>query len=125
MTPQPVSLTNTLLPLAVLALAAFLLPRMLTPDHARAQATMLRGAVMAAGLTLVLAVMIFASLQALTGAAVFDALAAEPVAAGWTLLRPALLSVLAWGPVLVLSAFGVGQRIERRRDDDIRREGRR
>ncbi len=103
---------NTFGPLLALTALALLLPFALVPRATRSQARLAGGMIATAGLTLGAALALFAVLYAMAGNGL-----------GLGLLRPAGLSALLWGPLLVLTWLVRAQGVEKRRGEDMAREG--
>ncbi|MEM7076398.1 MAG: hypothetical protein AAGA28_13720 [Pseudomonadota bacterium] len=118
MTDQAITLTNTLLPMAIIGAVAVVLPYALTPRGTRSQ-TRVTGAV---GITAVAMFGISAVVLA-----VFDSRdlpeggTAGAVMIGWFYLRSALGAIAVWAPVLGLVWLGLAQRVERLRGEDMAR----
>ena len=111
------------LPVTVMAVCGFYLPRVLTPKRARRQ----RHAIYA---TCVSAVVLWwgtaammAGLYGLSSAPVAAAGVAAPVVTVVYFLKRAASAVIVWGPMLALGWFSVAQRIERLKAQDGMRVG--
>jgi len=117
-TDTAISFGNTLVPLAILALVAAVLPYALTPRETRSQ---LRVAVMI-GLT----GLVMIGVSALVFALFDDRDLPEGGATGmvliaWFYLRSGLGAAAVWIPVLALVWLSLAQRVERRRGEDLAR----
>lgn len=121
---EPIGWANTALPLVLLCALALLLPRLTVPRGTRSHGAVARGVLLAAGGVLAAGVAVFAGAYAARGAEIGRAFAAMPVATGLFFLRLAGLSMLAWAPVLGLVWLSEAQGVERRRGEDLMREGR-
>jgi len=121
---QPIGLTNTGVPVAVLELAAVGLPRLI------AGRTLSQGRLALAVAVTVLALLglgalLFAALYALQGAPLRAAWAGDRAAVVAFFLWLAMKAALLWGPVLALVWYVMAQAVERRRGEAVMREGRR
>lgn len=123
MTPEPVTLLNTGLPLLVLGAAGLGLPWLLIPAGTRS--------LRAAALTLLACVplltlagmAVFGLAMAAGGTDVAGALAEAPFGTLAVLGRSSAPGALVWGPALILAGLSIAQRIEARRGADrARRE---
>ena len=97
---------NTFGPLLGLTLLAVALPFITVPRATRSQARLALGVALAAGLTLAAAAGFYA--WGYDGA----------------LPRRSVMTALAWGPALALAWLVRAQAVERRRGEDVAREGR-
>ena len=105
---------NTILPLGALSALAVLLPAVTVPRATRSQARLAIGIALAAGGTLIAAMLLFAALHLGAGNALrFGAIAG-----------PAVLATIVWGPLLALVWFVRAQGVEKRRGEDLARAGR-
>jgi hypothetical protein len=118
----PVSLLNTALPLALLAVLALLLPLGLVRRQTRSHVEVLVGLWAAAGLLLLAGAGVFAAVYAIEGGRVGAAFADAPLAAGWFFLKLSGYAALVWGPVLALVWLGLAQRVERYKGADRARD---
>lgn len=106
-----IGLANTFLPLAGLVALALILPIFTVPRATRSQGRLAVGVGLAAGLTFVAALGLFGVLHAQAGNALRPG----------TVLRPAAMSALAWGPLLALAWLARAQAVEKRRGEDMAR----
>lgn len=121
MTQSAISFGNTIVPLAILAMVAAIVPYLLTPRATRSQGRV----ALAIGLTAL-------GMVGLSGLifALFDTRdlpqggAAGRVLIGWFYIRSALGAVAVWGPVLALVWLSLAQRVERLRGADMAQRGR-
>ncbi len=113
MTAANLTWANSFGPLLALTALALLLPFALVPRATRSQARLAGGMIATAGLTFGAALALFAALYAMAGNGL-----------GLNLLRPAGLSALLWAPLLALSWLVRAQGVEKRRGEDMAREGR-
>ena len=116
--PQPIGLTNTVLPLVGLGACAAVLPWILVDRQSRSHSEVAIVIWATAGIMLFLGAAVFALLYALGGIDVAGALAAAPWVTTQFFLGRAGYAALVWGPVLVLVWLGLSQRVERLRADD-------
>jgi hypothetical protein len=124
MEPQPVTLLNTALPLAVIGTAGIVLPRLLLPARTRSLALLAWVSAACVPLLAILAMAVFLAARWAAGADIPGVLAAAPWLVIGELARSAAMSTLAWGPALALSVLSLAQRIERLKGEDMaRREG--
>ncbi len=122
LTAQPITLMNTGLPLTVLGALAFILPRLILPRETRSHRVLTITLLASVLLTLLAAIAIFGYIQTQLGTDLAGAFATSPTGTLALLIRPALLSGIVWLPLLVLSGFNLGQRIEDLRGRDLMRE---
>ncbi|MBV0913053.1 hypothetical protein [Anianabacter salinae] len=115
---------NTGAPLILLVALAWLLPGWLVPRSARSQGRIAVLLGLSALLVGAAGVPVFAAAQRAAGADPVGALAERPVATLVYLGRSSALAVLAWGPIMALRWFGLAQRAERLKGEDMMREGR-
>lgn len=125
MRSEPISLLNTGVPLIVLGALAVLLPLMLVPRGTRKQWEVAVAIWGAAGLLLLAGGAVFAAVYAVEGIGVGAAFGEAPLATGWFFVRQSGLAAVAWVPVLLLTWFGLAQRVEKRKGEDRVREDRR
>jgi hypothetical protein len=102
---------NTFGPLTLLVLVAVGLPFATVPRATRSQGRLALGILLAALLALAAAFALFGWLYAGEGARLM------------TVLRAAGLSALAWGPFLALTWLVRAQAVEKRKGEDMVREG--
>lgn len=116
--PEPIGLTNTLLPLAGLGACAGVLPWVLLNRESRSHREVAVAIWATAGLMLLIGGAVFALLYSARGVDVGGAIAAAPLATTQFFLGRAGVAALVWGPILVLVWLGLSQRVERLRADD-------
>ena len=121
---QPIGLTNTGLPVAVLVAGAAGLPWVLAPKGTLSQARLAVAVGVTALLLLVLGTGLFAALYALQGAAVRGAMATDTAGVVRFFFGLSAKAALFWAPVLALAWYVMAQGVERRRGEAIAREGR-
>jgi len=119
LTPQPITLMNTGLPLAILGAQAFLLPRLLLARKTRSHRMLAMVLLVSFLLVLLTSLAVFAYIQAQSGTDLTGSLAISATGTIAILLRPALLSGIIWLPLLVLSGFNLAHRIENLRGNDM------
>ena len=120
--PEPIGLANTGLPLAVLVGFAALLPRLFVERDTRSQRRLARGVLFSATSLLVIGMAVFGVTYALRGSPVGAALLQTPLTAGLVLLRLSAISAIIWLPILGLTWLVMAQAVERRRGEDVARE---
>ena len=118
---QPIGMSNTGIPLAMLAAGAVVLPWVIAPKGTLSQRRLALAVAITAAVLIVLGAGIFAAVYALAGVAVSDALAVGPLTVLEFFLRLSLKAALFWGPVLALAWYVMAQGVERRRGEDIAR----
>ena len=119
--PQPITLMNTGLPLALLGALAFVLPRLMLPRESRSHRLLTVVLLIACVLTLLAAIVVFGYIQSWGGTDLAGSVAADPMGTLAILIRPALMSGIVWLPMLLLSGFGLSHRIEDLRGRDLMR----
>jgi hypothetical protein len=121
MNAEPITLTNTGLPFVVLAALGVVIPRALLPRRTRShRVLMVVLGVSAVGL-LVVGLIGAAAMKLWAGADLTGAFAASPLGTFISLGQTSALGLLAWGPFLAFSALSLSQKIEARREEDMRR----
>lgn len=116
--PQPIGLTNTVLPLVGLGACAGVLPWILVNRKSRSHSEVAVVIWATAGIMVLLGAAVFAVLYALGGINVAGALATAPWVTTQFFLGRAGFAALVWAPVLMLVWLGLSQRVERLRADD-------
>lgn len=119
---EPIGWVNTGLPLAVLAGAAVVLPRLVVPGDTRSQRVVMVSVLVSAIALLLLGAAVFAVVYGVRGVGVGAAFATAPMAACIFFLRLSAMAALLWGPVLALVWFAMAQAVEVRRGEDVMRE---
>ncbi|KNG93843.1 hypothetical protein [Pseudaestuariivita atlantica] len=110
---------NTVLPLGVLAVLGLAVPYLLTPNETRSHRRVLVSVVASAGVL----VLISAGMLVVLGREQFGALSEGGIGLMAEIaLNGSWRFVLAWGPMLLLAWFGLSQRVEARRGEDLARE---
>ena len=122
---QPIGLTNTGLPVAVLVAGAAGLPWVIAPKGSLSQGRLAVAVGVTALVLLLVGTGMFAAFYALQGAQVSGALANDTIGVLGFFFRLSLKAMLFWVPVLVLAWYVMAQGVERRRGEAIAREGRR
>ncbi|MGJ8584367.1 MAG: hypothetical protein ACSHXD_09770 [Marinosulfonomonas sp.] len=117
----PIGWLNTGLPVAVLALAAVLLPGRFVAANTRSHQAVVIAIALTALVTILLGAAVFAMVYWLSGAGVAAALSDAPLATTLYFFRLSLMAALLWGPVLALVWFSMAQSVEKRRGQDIAR----
>ncbi len=115
---EPVGWLNTGLPLAILALLAMVLPRILVPAKTRSQRELAVGMAVSAAMLLVAGEVVFALIYTVRGIAVWAAIIDAPLATGGFFLKLSALAAMLWAPVLALVWFAMAQGVEKRRGED-------
>jgi hypothetical protein len=118
---EPIGWVNTGLPMAVLAGAAVILPRLLVPGDTRSQRAVTVSVLSSAVGLLLLGAAVFAAVYSAGGAGVASAFSNAPMATGLFFLRLSAMAALLWVPVLALVWFAMAQAVEVRRGEDVMR----
>jgi hypothetical protein len=114
--PDPITLTNALLPMVILGALAVVLPYILTPKTSRSHRRLTLVIILSGALTFLAAIVTFALLQP---GNIAGALITAPLTTLLILAKPAALSAIIWIPLLALSGFTLAQRIENLRGRDM------
>lgn len=111
--------TQVLMPIAVLAALAVLLPRAFIPAATRIQFDVTKGMALTALTLLILGAVLFAALYALRGADIpqMAQYAAAPTALYF--LTRSTMAAIIWAPVLALVWLARAQGVEKRKGRDI------
>jgi hypothetical protein len=117
----PIGWLNTGLPMAVLACAAVVLPRMLVSGGTRSQRAVTGSVVVSAIGLLLLGAAVFIAVYSAGGAGVAAAFSSAPLPTALFFLRLSVMAALMWGPVLALVWFTMAQAVEARRGEDVMR----
>ncbi|SLN60992.1 hypothetical protein AQS8620_02769 [Aquimixticola soesokkakensis] len=115
-------LLEIVLPIAVLAVLAAVLPLVLMPRSNRSQAVLRHTALITGVILLLVSGLIFVVLHLAAGQPVLGAFQVAPLPTVWYFLRMGLLSAIVWAPVLALGWYGLAQRIEQLKHLDQMRE---
>lgn len=116
---EPIGWVNTGLPMAVLAGAAVILPRLVAPVETRSQRAVVASVLISAIGLLLLGAAVFAVVYGAGGAGVGAAFSAAPLATSVFFLRLSAMAALLWAPVLALVWFAMAQAVEVRRGEDV------
>jgi hypothetical protein len=107
------------LPLLLLCAVALILPRMIVPRQTRSHSRVIVGMAATALALLLLGPMIYALFDQ---RGLFAGETAQILLVAWWMFRESLSAILIWGPLLILVWFGLAQRVERLRGEDMTRE---
>ena len=121
MNGEPITLTNTALPFVVLAALGLVIPQLLLPRGTRSHRVLWAVLGVSTVGLLVAGLIGAAAMKLWAGADLAGAFAASPLGTLVSLGQTSALGILAWGPFLAFSALSLGQKIEARREEDMRR----
>lgn len=121
MNADPVTLINTGLPLVVLAVLGLVIPRFLLPRETRSHRVLWGTLGLSATVLLVICLVGAAAMKMMGSADLAGAFAASPWGTLISLMKTSVLGTLAWTPFLAFSALSLGQKIEARKEEDLRR----
>ena len=122
--PEPISFTNTGLPLVILGALAIVVPYLLVPAGTRKQWEVAVAIWASAGILLLAGAGVFAVIYALQGRPVGAAFSEAPLTALWFFLKVSGYGAVAWAPVMALTWLALAQRVEKRKGEDMSRGGR-
>ena len=114
-TPLPIGLVNTVLPIAVLAVLAIVMPRLITGGETLAHRRVIVAVVLSTLLLIALGAALFAMAYGMRGVPLFGTFAQAPLATGAFFLRLSALAALIWLPLLALVWYSLAQGVEHRR----------
>ena len=119
---DPITWVNSVLPMAILAALAVLVPLGLVRKQTRSQAEVAVTICASAGIMLLVSALTFAILYAAQGTDVWPAFKVTPIATTWAFIRISGYAALLWLPILALTWFGMAQGVERRKGEDAAKE---
>lgn len=122
MNGEPITLTNTALPFAVLAVFGLVIPRLLLPQDTRSYKTLWVVMGVSAIALLILGLVGAAVVKMFSGADVTGAFARSPSGTLVSLAKTSALGILVWAPFVAFSGLSLGKRIEGLREKDMRRQ---
>ena len=121
---EPVTWTNSVLPMAIIGVAAVVIPWLLVKRATRSQREVALTIWASAGLMLVVSGAVYAGLYAQRGHDVGGAFSTAPLATSWFFIGLAGYAAILWVPILGLVWFSMAQAVEKRKGEDIARKDR-
>lgn len=122
MNADPISWTNSILPMAIIGALAVIVPWRLVRRGTRSHWEVALTVWASAGVMLIVSGSVFAALYAARGHEVGAAFGEAPFATAWFFMKISGYAAILWVPILALVWFGMAQRVERRRGEDRARQ---